>query len=197
MAKHSLKGAGFQSVVADLQKLRDSGRISSDELETRLDADDIALLDQKINPAAWYDIDAYSRFMEILIEHDGGSDPNAYLEGRGAAMCQRLIEAGTYGQLNMVERMDDARRRERMVQDVRLMATMYSAMLNFATLQVREDPELGLCLEISDAAGFPAPLLTVITGVMTYLANRMTPGSGHYVSEYIADDLIRYHRIAP
>ncbi|MFQ5417213.1 MAG: hypothetical protein ACE5FL_09230 [Myxococcota bacterium] len=195
MARRSIKGAGFQSVVADLVKLRDSEGITQDELEARLPADDLALLEEKMNPAGWYDLGAYERFMEILIEREGGSDPTAYLHRRGAALCERLIAAGTYAQLEIVERMDDDRKRERLLKDVRLITTIYSALLDFATLHADNDPELGIYLEITDAADFPETLRIVITGVMTFLSQRISPELPGYTSERVTDDRIRFERL--
>jgi hypothetical protein len=48
------KGTAIASVVEDLNRLLQEGKISREELEARLEANDLEVLDQKIVPALWH-----------------------------------------------------------------------------------------------------------------------------------------------
>ncbi|HTY16246.1 MAG TPA: hypothetical protein VMH82_00820 [Myxococcota bacterium] len=95
----AVKGTAIESVVADLNRLLQEGRISRDELEARLEAADLEVLDQKIVPALWYPIGTYGRFVELLFERDGGRRTE-YLVERGRRAAERIRATGLYAQLS-------------------------------------------------------------------------------------------------
>jgi hypothetical protein len=69
--------------------------------------------------------------------------------------------------------MDEQRREERFIQDVRLLATVYGSMFNVSELSAREDPEYGIVLEATGAEQLPDFLAEVILGTMNYLRKRI------------------------
>jgi len=96
----AVKGTAIESVVEDLNRLLESGRISRDDLAARLEAGDLDVLDQKIVPALWYPIGTYGRFVEILFERDGGRRTE-YLVERGRRAAERIKATGLYAQLSV------------------------------------------------------------------------------------------------
>jgi hypothetical protein len=58
MAVPSIKGTAFQSVVEHLRRLLEAGWLSPDDLELRLEAEDLRLLDEKVLPGLWYPLAA-------------------------------------------------------------------------------------------------------------------------------------------
>ena len=52
MAAVSIKGTALSTLVEDVKRLVDEGHISREELEVRLEASDLALLEAKIEPAS-------------------------------------------------------------------------------------------------------------------------------------------------
>src|SRR5262245_53084124 len=102
VAVPSIKGSAFLSVVEDLKGLVASGRIRRPELEIRLRASDLRILDDKVLPGLWYPLDTYRRLTEILLEIEGGGKPE-YVVRRGARAAERLFAAGLYLQLERGE----------------------------------------------------------------------------------------------
>jgi len=94
-----VKGTAIASVVEDVNRLLQEGRLSRDALEARLDAADLEVLEQKIVPALWYPIGTYGRFVEILFERDGGRRTE-YLVERGRRAAERIKATGLYAQLS-------------------------------------------------------------------------------------------------
>src|SRR5687768_11501021 len=94
----SIKGSALSSVVEDVRALRDTGRLSAERLESSLAPEHLALLDDKVQAALWYPIDAYRRLTELLLEVSGRGDPQ-YVVDRGQRAAQRLWESGLYVQL--------------------------------------------------------------------------------------------------
>ena len=44
--------------------------ITRDELEVALDAEDLRLLDEKVQPTAWYPIASYHRLLQVLCDKE-------------------------------------------------------------------------------------------------------------------------------
>jgi hypothetical protein len=71
----SIKGAAFQAVPADVNRLLEEGSLSQSELEARLTPDDIRILREEVIPGSWYPISTYQRLSDLLVEMEGGSQP--------------------------------------------------------------------------------------------------------------------------
>lgn len=93
-----VKGTAIESVVADVNRLVDEGRLSRDVLEARLQAPDLQLLEAKIVPALWYPYGSYGRLMELLFEVEGRRSTE-YLVERGRRAAERVRATGLYAQL--------------------------------------------------------------------------------------------------
>jgi hypothetical protein len=94
-----IKGTAIESVIADVKRLVEAGRIARVALEVRLEPGSLALLDEKIMPALWYSIAAWGELTRLLLEVEGGGDP-AYLVERGRRAAGRLHATGIYAQLD-------------------------------------------------------------------------------------------------
>lgn len=92
-----VKGSAIESVVADVNRLVDAGVISRADLEVRLEADDLGLLDQKLLPSAWYSLGSYGRLTQLLFETEGRRRIE-YLVERGRRAAERIRNAGLYAQ---------------------------------------------------------------------------------------------------
>ena len=99
MAAGSIKGSGFESVVADVVRLLEEGRFSRAQLNRRLAPHDLAYLDHTIMPSLWYPLDSYARLVAVLVHEEGGGDA-AYVVRRGRRAAERLYKAGLYRQLD-------------------------------------------------------------------------------------------------
>jgi hypothetical protein len=93
-----VKGTAIESVIADVNRLVEEGRLSRDALEARLPAADLQLLETKIVPALWYPYGSYGRLMELLFEAEGRRSTE-YLVERGRRAADRVRATGLYAQL--------------------------------------------------------------------------------------------------
>jgi hypothetical protein len=184
MAKPSIKGASISSLVEDLAKLRDSGRLPLPLLEQRLTAEDRELLDRPVNLAGWYDIHSYRRMAELLCEVLGRREE--LLRERGAAAAKRLAAAGLYQQMESVGRINEVRelggeaRFRAYGQMLKLIATLSSSILNFSTFQVQVDPDHPdrYCMEMTGSEHIPEVLAHTTLGFVNAMAEMGSQNSG-------------------
>jgi hypothetical protein len=177
MAIPSIKGSTIAKLVDDVRRLRDAGDIAPDELEARLDAEALALLDTKFNDAGWYPLATYEQYAVLLLEVEGKGDP-AYLHQRGQRAGERLVESGLYQQLEYLGRRDRPRDFDTFLRDLRLVNSLTGALLNVGRWQVERDPEhperamiVGRELE-----GYPDVLCHTTAGFFTGVAARSNGG---------------------
>lgn len=95
-----VKGTAVASVVEDLKRQIEAGRVRRDELEVRLQAEDLELLEQKILPSSWYPLGSQGRLTQILLEVEGKGSLEYLLE-RGRRAAERMREGGLYAQLSV------------------------------------------------------------------------------------------------
>ena len=94
-----VKGTAIESVVADVNRLIDAGRITREQVDVSLEAEDLELLEQKLLPSAWYSLPSYGRMMQLLFEVEGRGRVE-YLHERGRRAAERIRVAGFYAQLS-------------------------------------------------------------------------------------------------
>jgi hypothetical protein len=170
----SIKGSALSSVVEDVRALRDSGRISAERLETSLEAEDLALLEAKVQPALWYPIRSYARLTQLLLQVAGRGDPQ-YIVDRGARAAQRLWESGLYVQLQHGEEKAAKARRtggaltER---DSRMITTLSGAIFNFTRWSYRLEESRAL-IEVREAADWPDVSVWAAQGFLEYVVSRL------------------------
>jgi hypothetical protein len=88
----SIKGSIFEGLLADVRAAAAEGRADLDELREALEEKDRPLLDGAIGSIQWVPMRAYTAILDYLTKAEGGRDPIAYLHGRGAKACERLID---------------------------------------------------------------------------------------------------------
>jgi hypothetical protein len=172
----SIKGASISSLIEDVAKQRDSGRIPRELLEERLTEADRELLDRPVNVASWYDIHSYRRMAELLCETEGRRED--LMRERGAAAAKRLAAAGLYQQMETASRIDETRqldesaRFEAYGRRLKLIATLSGAILNFGEFRVVIDPDSPdrYCIEVHDAADMPELLAHTSEGFINAMA---------------------------
>jgi hypothetical protein len=160
MTRPSIKGSVLERLVEDVNQLREQGRISSEDLEARLDPEDLELLDQKLMSAKWYPIDCYRRLTEVLLDIEGFGSKD-FLHRRGQAVADRLIESGIYQQMERLKSRDtEAGSIGEFTRRAKLTASIYGAVFNFTSWKVMPDPEHAerVQIEVTEAADYPEVL---------------------------------------
>jgi hypothetical protein len=173
----AIKGSAFQSVVEDVQRLLQEGRLSREALEVRLDPSDLPFLDEKVLPAFWYPIGTYRRLSEILMEVEGGGRPE-YVVRRGARAAERLFTLGIYQQLRRGEKIAEEIRSSGSAwsqQDGAIMASLAGAIFNFTSWRfVADAAQRGAHrIEVSDAAALPEVARFAAQGFIEYVSTRL------------------------
>lgn len=196
MAVPSIKGSAFQSVVADLVRLVEAGKVRRESLEARLEAEDLALLDDKVLPGLWYSLGAYQRMSEVLWDVEGNRDP-AYLMARGARSAERLFEAGLYQQMQRGEELGAAKRERGEAWsefDGNLMTSLAGAIFNVSRWRYRRHPEDANVtrIEVTAARDLPEVSRWAAQGFIEYMASRMTGLTVQVSSERPTQDRIVY-----
>ncbi len=161
-----VKGSAFESVVHDVNQLLEAGRISPAELETRLQAEDLALLETKIVAALWYPLGSYGRLMELLYQTEGRRSTE-YLVERGRRAADRVRAMGLYSQLKS----DWATWGDRVG---KILATLGPAMYKDTQWRIQFDrvggAGMSLVLEVDCPPEFPDVCRWPTQGFIEYLA---------------------------
>lgn len=208
----SVRGSIFRGVAEELLRQREAGVVAPDRIEEHLEPADLAILEDKIHDGAWYPAASYSRVLELLCLTVGRGSRIFYAE-RGAVNAQRLMDAGLYAQLDLLERLpqeiDVAEGVTEVTEDERLermgeaFGTKLAHIVSLAgsiysmgrwTVQPDPDTERRLCIEIEDAEGYTDPMRLAIEGFLNQCV-RTVPGreplARLFRSERPAPDRIR------
>jgi hypothetical protein len=95
MGSATIKGVAFQSVAADVNKLRASGAITETDLRGAIKPDERRVLTEAVIPGLWYPLPTYGRLLDLLCRKEGG-DRVDYLIERGARAAERMMSEGAY-----------------------------------------------------------------------------------------------------
>jgi hypothetical protein len=166
MSEAKIKGTGFESAVADVNRLVAEGRISPQELEANLSTEERAQLEQRVLPSSWYSLETYDKLVQLLLEKEGGGDVEYFVE-RGRRAAERLYKAGLYRQLDAtLERWGE--------RFGPLMQTLGSTMYSETTWLVerRGSAELYHHVEIAVPPSFPDSCRHTIAGFIEVLGSR-------------------------
>jgi hypothetical protein len=194
MAAPSIKGTAFQSVVEDVCRLREAGRLAEDVLDARLEADDLRLLDAKVLPGLWYPLASYGRLTELLMEVEGGGRVS-YVVARGARAAERLFAAGLYQQLARGDEIGarKAASNERWSeQEANLMTSLAGAIFNVSRWRYVIEPGVtGTSrIEVSEAAALPEVSRWAAQGFVEYTSSRLSGVTTRVTSERPSPDRI-------
>jgi len=203
MAQASVKGSIVRGVVAELVRLRDAGRFAEEELEVRLEAEELALLDSKINPAGWYPMASYTRLLQLLGDIEGGGSPG-YFVARGRANARHLIDAGLYEQLSFIGRWAESVRGgadasaviASYASKLKLAISLATSIYNVGRWVVEPDGDHPgrVWIAVRDAGDYSEPMRLAAEGFLNECAKERgrTGGADLYTSERPGPDLILF-----
>jgi hypothetical protein len=201
----SVKGSVVTSVVEDLAALHSAGRLAAERIEAALEADEIALLEEKIHSAGWYPMATYTRMLELLCSAESGSSPGWFTE-RGRRNARRLMDAGLYQQLAFIDRWVEDPEAVSVGHDVvlsfvrnaKLVATLAGSIYNVGRWTVIADPDCAKrCrIDVERAADYSEPMRFAAEGFLNECSRPREgdrPRPDLFRSERAARDLIRFH----
>jgi len=205
MTKPAIKGTLFSAVVDDLNRGVDSGAISHAELETELSADELALLDEKINATSWYCIHSYHRMVGLLCRAEGGGLED-YWHQRGMRAADRMVDAGIYQQMDYIGRIQSSQERDpsarfrALAKDLRLLLSVHASVLNFGDWKTVIDPDHDdrYRVEIKDVEAIPDGIFLAATGMfnrMSALAKSRKPHRWEFAR--VASDFVVIRMTGP
>ncbi len=191
MAGGRIKGAVLAGGMEELKRLQEEGRISQEQLEDALDAEDLRLLDCKVDPAAWYAVAIADRVALLLFEIDGGGRIE-YLHDRGRMAADRLIASGLYQQLDSLTDGKAASMSELRLL-LRLVVSVQGALFDVGRWSVDTDEKnpARLKVTVEDAAAFPESMRHNVAGFFTRAGEEAGLDSG-WISERPRPDLMIY-----
>jgi len=201
----SIKGSVLATIVEDINKRIAGGELSREDAGRWLQPEDFALLDADILASGWYDIRAFTRMSELLLEVAGGGN-TGYLRELGRQSARRLLEAGLYSQLDYLRRSelgdktDERARFETFGKELRLLTTMARSIYNFSQWAVKADPERKhqYILEVTDATAFSDVLCWRIDGFINEMAVQGGQvDSALWAWKRLGPDRIVFHMLHP
>jgi hypothetical protein len=177
----SIKGAAIVGMPEVFHKALADGQTTRDALARGLPPRALALLDEPVVAAEWYDVRVIDRML-LMLRDIVGHGNDSFLMRRGSDAAERMIKAGFYQQLGYLSRLRvhsaaDARQRfEALGVDLRLLTSLSAAMYNFSTWTVKPDADHGdrYVIEVTEASDFPETLCFTGIGFI----NRMSSEGG-------------------
>lgn len=190
----SIKGTAFASAVADLEAVLEAGRLSREQLEARLQPEDLHILESKVLPGEWYPIDSYGRIIDLLGDVEAGGSVRYHVQ-RGRRAAERLLQSGIYRQLDRARsRRSDVKNVEAASQLIEVMLTVGRSLYNFGSWELLSDEpdDRTLAFEIRDAAALPESARYTIQGFVEWAAERIGGDRGVRVeSRRVRRDCVR------
>jgi hypothetical protein len=192
----SAKGTLVLGAIVAVRRHREKGRITEHELEVRLRAETLALLEQKIMIAGWYPIECFCELMDVNWDVAGKREPD-FMRREGERSADRLFETGIYPQLRFADEAKHVEKREDLMRQSRLITSITGSLYNFLEIDVRMDAR-NEALEIvyGKAALFSEALRYSTEGFMNQI-NKRQKSQRRWSSERAATDRIVFRMPLP
>jgi hypothetical protein len=172
----SIKGTAFMLARRDVLALVEAGRLSRPELERKLEARDLPLLDETPLPASWYPVGSYDRMLRVLMEIEGGGDTR-YLVQRARKGMEALMRGGLYKQLAHAEAAV-RRSSDWFERTGHILATLPAAFFDKGSWRLsRDEGKRMFTLEGSGLEGMTLNVAHIVQGAVEYAAEQLTQTS--------------------
>jgi hypothetical protein len=157
-----LKGVTMQAAVRRLEAHRESGKLTDEALEAKLEPEDLELLEQRVAPTLWYPIDAYDRIMLLLRETEGGMGDDWWIR-YGEASAAEILAFGPVQAMLKGARSFGPRAGIVLVR----MSTLY---FNFSKWHFEGESLEAFEVEVSGAEPMSEPCRLIVLGFLRHLA---------------------------
>jgi hypothetical protein len=173
----SVKGILLATTVQGIHGALASGALTREEAEARLDASDLRLLDEKLDPTRWYPVGAIANMTDLLAKVMGGPRELA-LRRLGEAAVEILRGNGTYQQLSFEPGSLRAGDPTQLRSAGRLIASVWPAMYDFGTTRVETEADsAAILLRFEELGACPAPVRHTIEGFAARVADLLSDGT--------------------
>jgi hypothetical protein len=193
----SIKGAAFQAVPADVNRLLERGRLSAAELEVRLTPDDMRILREEILSGSWYSIETYKRLLDLLVEFEGGRQPERYLMKRGVDAAKRILAMGIYDHLEAARRAVGRSPSDWCAQVGRVMMTLSNAMFSVSQWKfvAHQDQSRPFSIHVSEAEAIPDSTRILLQGFIEHVFNKFSDAPTRVKSSRPTAESIEYQGV--
>ena len=183
-----IKGTVLQLAVEAVRRLCGAGLIERGQLEARLRADDLALLDGKVLPAVWYPIATLSRILEITTYGEVTEGGLEAVVDVGVRAAKRLFASQIYKDyMAKAEGWDPREAGASLVRVTPLLC-------NFTRWTYHADPAPSdtFRIQVQNATEFSDLLRFIAQGCIQYLAERVNRRPVRVTSSRPTPDQIVY-----
>jgi len=187
MTVPSTKGLLLISAVVGLRRSLESEAHSSEGLGVALEPEDLALLEQKLEPTSWYPVATLGRMNELLAKLAGGDREDALRE-MGAVAAESVRDTGTYSQMDY----EDGVLAEASALELRgfsrQTSTLHEMFFNYGTVRVVSDEAGQIRIHYEGMADHPDSIRLTSEGYTGAMATRALGRSCRVESEDVARD---------
>jgi len=140
MTEPCCKGVLLLPAVAAVRGAIKAERIRREEVEARLEAEDLMYLDEKVSPTSWYPVGSLGRYLDITVRLAGGPSEAVHRKlGEIAADSTRA--SGMYQQHEFEEGTLSDWSSADIKRFSRLLATIWRAFYNFSDWRISVEEE--------------------------------------------------------
>ena len=188
MQQPSIKGAAFFGTVARLQACLESEQVTEEQVELRLEAQDLRFLDEKIEPSLWYPIASAGRIDELVVELSG-REREEFFVACGLEEVNSVFSRGIFETLIEGARKMEARAPEALTH-------LASLGFNFGRWTCEEVSPTKLIVQGQEVAPLPESIRYTVQGIILGLARKLRGVGDEISSQRLRPDVITY-RILP
>jgi hypothetical protein len=186
MAVPSVKGVLLQHAVDRVESYLASGRLSRDQLEVRLERDDLGVFDgEKIVGGFWYPAARYERLLELIHEVEGRR-PEALVE-YGRSSGEQLLGTSAFSAIFAA-----TARRTGAEGAGPLVVKLAELVLNFTRWRFRGASLDDFTVEVSEAADYHELARRSVEGLIEVFGSRLFGKALRVTSERPTPDRIVY-----
>jgi hypothetical protein len=185
----SVQGRLLAGPVGEIERLLERGEAPREELHVRLQADDLAILETKVEPGRWYSIDSYRRISDWADDKVGRRRREDHVE-QGRQCFERLSGSGEYQEL--ASRIEDWGGKFGFFG-----ITVWSSFYNFMRWELEESDRAG-CFDITVSGTRPLPDTERfrLQGFIEAHTSFATSGPAHVSSERPTPGTVVFHIVA-
>jgi hypothetical protein len=162
--------------VEAVKQALEADQISKEELEVKLEVEDLRFLDEKILVGRWYPVDSFDRLVQLT---GGGAEDPDYLVRRGRRAADQVLGNQIYGHFNdTIE--------ERGEQGGASVLTLAQLMMNFSRwklLPFKNGDASHFVIEVTEAGPMPDVLRYTAQGFIERVAELMVGSPMKVTSE--------------